>query len=237
MRFLSSTHARNVALALAFPLLLVSCAPDTNVPLPQAGELQEGWSRIYMEGSGSLDFPHDFLELQAGAYAEAGEMFRREYSIPEAQFVLQQPGLNALEAAALQEYRRLIFQSGQVLIGKTWPQTSNPWTLSDSEEQELEATLTEQYAAVCEATPEGGTGKTMRMTSACDVTIGEIAGQHPLVTTYLRQLGENPIVVVEAYYFGMGKRECTVTVSYRLEDEAVASGRFREVLDTLCLRT
>lgn len=217
-------------------LLAASCSPaaDVTVPTSPTSQPQNGWSRIDIEGVGSLDFPVDFLELEAGAYATIAEEYRAVYSLSQPEFVLQQPGLSALEPSAFEEYRRLLFHVDEVRFGQVEPQSTKPWTLTADEKAELEAFAAAEYSALLHS--QSGTElEKIRLVSPHRIEVSQLAGLFPMLMSYQRQYENNPVVEVQDYIFGINRKQIHVTVSYRLEDKATTEPRFREVLDTLRL--
>ncbi|MCO6509770.1 MAG: hypothetical protein J5I65_03180 [Aridibacter famidurans] len=65
------------------------------------------------------------------------------------------------------------------------------------------------------------------------VEIVKINGSYGLKTSYLRQGGSNPPVLVEQYHFENHDRTHTVTVSYRYEDADVWKPAIDTVVDSL----
>jgi len=197
-------------------LLLSACAAPTEAPpTPPAAEqrtqeIEDGWIRIAIKDVGSIDYPPDFLELQSGAYKEGTEQFHTILRMENSDFTLQQVGLNELKPSAFEEYRRVIFMTEYLNPGEEVLRANEK--MSQEELAELENQL------------------------SVSLEIKEVNGMFPLVHTYTRQLGDNPVVLVENYMFQNYDKIHYLLFSCRVKDEEECRDIYDKILDSFRLQ-
>lgn len=62
-----------------------------------------------------------------------------------------------------------------------------------------------------------------------------VNGSNIFKTSYIRQMNENPEVLVEIYYFFVKNKGYSITYSYRLENKNIWESKFRESINSLNL--
>lgn len=196
----------------------------TLTPVPV---LETGWIRLIIEEIGSIDYPPVFLELQSGSYKKGVELFRGIYEIPSPSFVLQQTGLNEMQSSAFQEYRRVLFQTEYLSPQDRVYKVNEKYHLSARELAEIKSFWISQIGI------EFGIGNIVEVGH---IEIVELNGMHPILFTYKRQLGDNPVVQVKHYYFFNYDKIHTLTISYRVQDETKHSPVFEKILNSFRLQ-
>ena len=227
----SKTKLAGIIVACIIAIILVavfavpSSPPVTEPPSPP----EEGWIRLRIENIGSIDYPSDFLELQSGDYRELVEQFHTVYEIPSSDFTLQQVGLNELKPSALEEYRRVIFETSYLNPGEEVFRANEKYTMSKQELTEIRnewaSQLSQEYARL----KSEGLGDN-RIVDPGSFEIVEINGMFPLVHTYKRQLDGNPVVLVKTYVFSNYDKVHSLCFSHRVQDEEECRDIYEKIL-------
>lgn len=202
---------------------VIGCS--TPAPTPEPPKIEEGWVRLRIEDVGSIDYPSDFLELQSGDYKETKEEFFRVYDIPSSDFTLQQVGLNELKPSASEEYRRVVFKTEYLNPGEKVFRANEKYTMSQQELAELQNELIDKLQREFLML-------NIKLVEFVSIEIKEVNGMFPLVYTYKRQLGDNPIVLVKIYVFWNYDKTHHLAFSYRVEDEEECREIYDKIIDS-----
>ncbi len=196
-------------------------------------EIKEGWVRIKIADVGSIDYPTDFLELSFGEYRDLEIQFLQVFELDKTDFTLQQVGLNLLEPSALEEYRRVLFKTDYLNPGEEVFRSGEKYTASQAELTEFKNELIDQLQQ--EYAKQKTVGVDNRIIDSGSVEIMEVNRMFPLVYTYKRQLGDNPIVLVKSYMFFNYDKIHSLSFSYRVVDEEEYRDIYEKILDSFRL--
>lgn len=208
-------------------LLLGACTtPSTTAPtLP----IEEGWVRLRIQDVGSIDYPTDFLELQSEDYRDIAKETAQVFGLGKSDFTLQQVGLNELKPSAFEEYRRVILMTFYLNPGEEVFRANEKYTLSREELAELQNEWIDQLRQEYARLQSMGLGNN-KIVDSGSIEIMEVNGMFPLVYTYKRQLGDNPIVLVRTYLFWNYDKEHYLSFSHRVEDEEECRDIYEKIL-------
>ena len=214
-----------VAIILVAVLAVPSSPPVTETPSPP----EEGWIRLRIKNVGSIDYPSDFLELQSGDYREVVEEFHLVYEVPSSDFTLQQVGLNELKLSAFEEYRRVGLRTSYLNRGEESFRANEQYTMSQQELVEFHNEFINQFNQESAELKSMGLGDN-KIIDPGSVEIVEINGMFPLLWTYKRQLGDNPVVLVKHYRFFNYDKVHHLFFEYRVQDEEECEDIFEKIL-------
>lgn len=189
----------------------------------QTEAIEEGWIRLDIKDVGSIEYPVDFLELQSEDYQNLGEEFRQTWELLVPDFTLQQVGLNAFEPSAFLEFRRVMFFTEYLNPGEEVLRADEREILSELEIDILETFIVEQLKQEFQAMG-------ISLVEPISLEIKEVNGMYPLVHTYIRQLDDNPVVLVQSYMFQNYDMIHYLIFSHRVEDEAECKDIYDQIL-------
>ena len=214
-----------ILVVLAAIVALVGACASPSTVVQEEQEIEEGWIRLRIKGVGSLDYPSDFLELQSEEYRDMAEGY---YEITvESDVTLQQVGLNELLPSALDEYRRVIFQTIDMNPGEEVFRANEKYTMSQRELAELENQFADELVQGFEIS--NTMGQENKLVESISLEIEEVNGMFPLVHTYKRQLNDNPVILAKLYNFWDYDRIHYLLFSCRVVDEEA----YREIYDRI----
>jgi len=196
--------------------------------------IEQGWARIIIKDVGSIDYPTDFLELQSGEYRGGIEEFYQIMELSTSDFTLQQLGLNELKPSALDEYRRVVFQTSFLNLGEEVFKANEKYTLSREELAEFENALIDQLLQGFKMGKNRGWEN--KLVESVSLEIKEVNGMFPMVHTYKRQLDDNPVVLVKTYLFWNYDRIHSLAFSCRVVDEEECQDIYKKILDSFRLQ-
>ncbi len=210
-------------------IAVIGCSTPAAIPEPP--DIADGWIRINIKDVGSIDYPTDFLELQSAEYKEmAPEELVRVFNLYEADFTLQQVGLNELQPSAFDEYRRVMLQTFYLNLGEEVFRANEKYTMSQKEQDILRKEFEDELSQGFKATNTG-----LKLVESVSLEVAEVNGMFPLVYTYKRQLSDNPVVLVSTYIFQNYDKVHYLTFSHRAVDEAECSRIYDEILHSFVL--
>ena len=196
---------------------------------PSITPLEEGWIRLQIENVGSIDYPPDFLELESGEYRDIAKETAQVLALSQSDFTLQQVGLNELKPSAFEEYRRVILQTSFLNPGEEVFRANEKYTMSQQELAELQNELIDKLQRELPML-------NIKLVEFVCIEIKEVNSMFPLVYTYKRQLGDNPIVLVKIYVFWNYDKTHQLAFSYRVEDEEECRDIYDKILDSFRLQ-
>ncbi|MFN0280168.1 MAG: hypothetical protein ACKVRN_16445 [Pyrinomonadaceae bacterium] len=157
------------------------------------------------------------MELQAGDYKVLSDAFSKElmtkggFEVSGNKIVFQQKGLNEFTKATT--YARVMIDTDYGPPG-SYEKLVSKLQLTTRELNLLDSSLKQELSKSFE-------GYGIRMLRWDGVSIVSVNGRSAIRTAYLRQLNDNPSVVVEMYQFQNYDRTHKLTISYRLEDSSL----------------
>ena len=157
------------------------------------------------------------------------------YEIDASDFTLQQVGLNELRLSALEEYRRVMFDTSYLTSGEEVFRANEKYAMTKQELAEVKDELVSDLSQEFDRLRSMGAGN-LRIIDPGSLEITEVNGMFPLVWTYKRQLDDNPVVLVRVYMFWNYDRRHDLAFSYRVQDEEECEDIFEKILDSFRLQ-
>ena len=220
-----------IALILLFVSSVISCS--TPAPIPEPPKLEEGWIRLIIQDVGSIDYPTNFLELQSEDYGDFVKEFRQVLELGKSDFTLQQVGLNEIKPSTFEEYRRVLLETEYLKLGEEVFRANEKYTMSQKELTEFHNEWMEQLRL--ELVEQKSILGDNRIVDLGSLEIVEINRMYPLVSTFKRQQGDNPVVLVKRYMFFNYDKIHYLTFSYRVEDEEQCRDIYEKILNSFRL--
>lgn len=223
-----------VILVLGMVLLGACAAPSTTPALQREPPIEEGWVRLRIQDVGSIDYPSDFLELQSEDYRDIGRniapnLATQFLQLGKSGFTLQQVGLNELKPSAFQEYRRVILKTNYLSQGEEVFRANEKYVMSRQEVVEFQNELIDQLRQEYAKLKSTGLGD-IKIIDPGSSEIVEVNGMFPLVHTYKRRLGDDPIVLVRSYIFFNYDKIHSLAFSHRVVDEEECRDIYKKIL-------
>lgn len=164
-----------------------------------------------IEGFGIINIPKN-MELQAGNYKEMVDSYSTSFidgyeSDGTVRYVFQQGGLNNFNKSALKLYSRIIISTDFDQYG-SYRSLGSHYKPTSYEAYQIEQELRNELNDIG--------AKIISFYGAESVKINN---QSAVKVSYLRQLNNNPPVLVDIYYFENNDRFHRVTMSYRKSEE------------------
>lgn len=173
------------------------------------------------------------MEIQSGDYKKLAEVVQKEmgkrfgYEISSNRIVFQQKGLNNSEKSGFASYARVILETDIGNYGD-YEKLTNNYTATQAELNELSSEMKKEMQSSF-----SGTG--LKLISWYGISITKVNGRTALKISYLRQLNDNPYVVVNMYKFQNNDRLHTLTLSYRQSDETTWKPLFSQILNSFTI--
>jgi hypothetical protein len=181
---------------------------------------------------GSISIPNN-MEIQSGNYKKFSEIYEKGmgkkfgYEISDNRIVFQQKGLNDLEKQGFASYVRVILETEIGNFGDfdklTTKLTATPQEIADIS-KELKSQMQQSFA---------GTG--LKLITWYGVSIVTVNGKTALKISYLRQLNDNPYVIVNMYRFQNNDRLHSLILSCRQSDETTWKPLFEKIANSFTI--
>ena len=181
---------------------------------------------------GSISIPNN-MEIQSGNYKKFSEIYVKGmgkkfgYEISDNRIVFQQKGLNDLEKQGFASYVRVILETEIGNFGDfdklTTKLTATPQEIADIS-KELKSQMQQSFA---------GTG--LKLITWYGVSIVTVNGKTALKISYLRQLNDNPYVIVNMYRFQNNDRLHSLILSCRQSDETTWKPLFEKIANSFTI--
>jgi hypothetical protein len=200
----------------------------TNFCFAQATDIEN----FKLANVGYISIPSK-MEIQAGTYKKFEEEFQKEagkkfgYEVSGNRIVFQQKGLNEFESRSFSSYARVILETDIGNFGDYEKLTTN-FTATQSEISELSKEIQREVNHSFE-----GTG--LKLISWFGLSIIKLNGRTGLKISYLRQLNDNPYVIVNMYSFQNYDRLHRLTLSYRQSDQETWKPLFSTILNSFTI--
>jgi hypothetical protein len=202
--------------------LLISMFGNTFSQSQAAQTLLSGWDRIYVRNVGFIDMPPN-MEVQSGTYQEIMNSYYNRLEIDAPQLVFQQKGLNSTSNSSFQNYGRVILETQIGSYGDFQPLSFSISTVSASEISELNLTFKQKTKN--DLLSIGHT-----LIEWYPLKVKKVNGLPCIHVSYKRQLGTNPIVLVNYYIFQNNDRMHALTLSYRVSEASIWKADFDRIL-------
>jgi hypothetical protein len=190
--------------------------------------LKDGWIRVHVENIGSIDLPPT-LELQGGTYKEINDKLYTFHNISTYQLIAQQKGLNDLQKHSFNKYARVMINTN---VGNHGDYEKLDFDISGynkSDILEIDKIWRQQSELQLSKNKDFGEMKIIEWYPIRLEKIGEMSCLH---IKYLRQLNNNPVVLVNMYIFHNTDREHILTMSHRLSDLEYWGNDFLHILNS-----
>jgi hypothetical protein len=204
--------------------LLISFTGNAFSQSQAAQTLLTGWERIYVRNVGFIDMPSN-MEVQSGTYQEIMNSYYNRLEIDAPQLVFQQKGLNSTSNSSFQKYGRVILETQIGSYGDFQPLSFNISTVTASEISELNQTFKQKTTS--DLTSIGHT-----LIEWYPLKVKKVNGLPCIHVSYKRQLGTNPIVLVNYYIFQNNDRMHSLTLSYRVSETSIWKTDFDRILSS-----
>ena len=202
--------------------LIVSISGNYIAQKQAAQSLLTGWERIYIRNVGFIDMPPN-MEVQSGTYQEIMNSFYNRLEIDAPQLVFQQKGLNSNSNSSFQNYGRVILETQIGSYGDFQPLSFNISTVTSPEISELNLTFKQKTKSDL-----ASIGHTL--IEWYPLKVKKVNGFPCIHVSYRRQLGTNPIVLVNYYIFQNNDRMHALTLSYRVSETSLWKINFDRIL-------
>ena len=170
------------------------------------------YTNYILRNIGQISIPST-LELRSGNFSKLMEPVKQKIEkqyriqINDDRIVFQQKGLNQFSEKGTSDYVRVIIETDYASPG-SYEKSASTMTLNQAEIAELNNVMKNQIEQSF-----AGTG--LKLIKWNGVSVNRINGQIFLKFSYVRQLNNNPNVVVNIYQFHNNDRAYTITTSFR----------------------
>jgi hypothetical protein len=184
-------------------------------------------------GVGRIEIPA-CMEEQSGFYKKLNNIYERAVEqktgieIADDKVVFQQKGLNNMEKSAFSGYARVIVETEMGDNG-AFNRLHARLYISPSEIVEIDKEIKNQILQLYQ-------GTTMKLIEWYGVSFVDVNGMKAMKISYLRQLNNQPYVLVNSYRFQNYDRLHTLTMSYRKQDEKAWKPLYKKILFSFYLR-
>jgi len=184
-------------------------------------------------GVGQISIP-SCMEEQTGMYKKMSKVFERQVEaamgvdIPGEKVVFQQKGLNDLNQAGFATYARVIIETETAASGSFYRLHSR-YSVSPAELAEINNEMKNQIEQIFY-------GTNIRIISWYGVSFVNVNGVKAMKVSYLRQLENQPYVLVNSYKFQNYDRMHTLTLSYRKQDEKIWKPLYAKIVNSISIR-
>ena len=162
-------------------------------------------------------FVSNKLELQANEYKAINDSAQKQlaakfgFTVSGNRIVFQQKGLNKFDSTAKADYVRFIIET-EISEQNSYPVLAPVLEITDQDLLGFESSFKESLLKLT----ADGKFKLIEWSKISTVTINN---QGAIRVNYKRQMGTNPVVVVNIYYFFNRDRRHSITFSYREVDK------------------
>ena len=183
---------------------------------------QAQYTTYTINGVGTISISDD-MELQDGVYKQGihGALNQIGYDTQN-RVVFQPNGINDFNTNRRNTYARVIVET---FYKNTDPLTNAIPYMSAQDKQELNATAKQMLIYQFQGTK-------IKLLEFYGVDYVIINNQLALKISYKRRLGDNPPVRVDTYSFDNRDRTHSLTISYRLADEAFWKNKLKHTLNS-----
>lgn len=208
--------------------MLLIAVLSTNLCLSQTTDFEN----YKLSNVGFISIPSK-MELQSGIYKKKSEKYQKEISerlgfeVSGNRIVFQQKGLNDNVKSGFSTYSRIILETEIGQFGD-FEKLTNNYNLTQAELVQINDEIINQVKQSF-----NGTG--LRIINWYGVSVKKINGRTALKVSYLRQLNDNPYVLVEMYSFQNNDRMHRLTLSYRQSDGNIWKPLFAKILNSFTI--
>jgi hypothetical protein len=186
-----------------------------------AQSLLPNWERYFISNVGYIDIP-SYMEIPSGSYEQIMNAYFNRLEIDAPQLMFQQKGLNDFNSEAFTKYGRIIVETQLGNYGDFLALSYNIATVTSAEISELN--LNFKAKTINDLQSIGH-----ELIEWYPLRVQKINGMPCIHVSYRRQLGSNPIVLVNYFVFQNTDRVHTLTLSYRVSESAAWKTDFARI--------
>ena len=191
--------------------------------LPLAAQsLSPNWERVFISNVGYIDIP-SYMEIPFGTYEQIMNTYLNRLEINAPQLIFQQKGLNDFNSEAFKKYGRIIVETKLGTYGEFLPLSYNISTVTSAEISQLNLNFKAKTISDLQSIGH-------QLIEWYPLRVQKINGMPCIHVSYRRQLGSNPIVLVNYYIFQNNDRVHTLTLSYRVSEAVDWKNDFDRIL-------
>ncbi|NIG54649.1 hypothetical protein [Chitinophaga sp. Cy-1792] len=185
---------------------------------------QTKYEKYQITGLGTILVP-DLMELQDGLYRqqETDKLKAKGIEVSGDKIVFQQKGLNLGTKNAFSSYARVTITTTMGRPGE-FGKLSQPPNISAQDIQVIKEAMTAKFAANRDG---------LKLVNWITTAPAVVNGNKCFRISYLRQLKNNPYVVVDMYEFQNNDRKYMVMMSYRRDDARTWEPVYKKMLESL----
>jgi hypothetical protein len=202
--------------------LLVSISGTLLSQNQAAQPLLTGWERIFIRNVGLIDMPPN-MEVQSGTYQEIMNSYYNRLEVDAPQLVFQQKGLNNNTTSSFQNYGRVLLETQIGSYGDFQPLSFNIATVTSTEISDLNWNFKQKTMSDLASIGH-------ILIEWYPLKVKKVNGMPCIHVSYKRQLGTNPVVLVNYYIFQNNDRMHSLTLSYRISETALWKTNFDRIL-------
>ncbi len=183
--------------------------------------LAQTYKNYTLKNVGYISIPQN-MELRSDSFKKEIDNVANNYS--NNRIVFQQKGLNDNRKGSSLIYARIIIKTDIGSYGD-YDKLTSSLEVSSAELSEINSYFKNMLLSACR-------GSSMKLVKWYGTSIVEVNGVNALKVSYLRQLKNNPYVVVSMYQFFNNDRIHTLTLSYRQSEKTTWKPLFSKVLNS-----
>ena len=213
---------KSILIAISIILFVVHFSHSQTLPQPLPN-LKSGWLRVIIEDVGSIDIPAT-LEVQSSEHKQQKSDFLKETD-SNAQFIAQQKGLNEMTNEGFDKFARVIIKTKMGASDEFEKLTFDISQITNSQMDDINKSSKLQI--------ERNFIKTgINLLEWFPIKLEKVNGMSCIHISYVRQLNDNPRVLVHTYNFPNYDRMHYLTLEYRLSESDYWKSDFENVLKT-----
>lgn len=214
---------KKTILQIAILFFTTTTAVAQSLPLPNIS-LAAGWQRANIKNVGNIDIPAS-MEIQSGKYKEYNNKLKSYFNIEEAQLVLQQKGINDYSQNSFKKYARVLLETNIGFANDFEKLNFEVNAFTYNEIAELSNYLEDSYTKDLNSINQ-------KMITFYPVSLKKINNMSCMHIKYIRQMANNPQVLVNVYLFQNYDRVHKLTLSYRLNEAVYWEDDLKKVLSS-----
>ena len=219
-----------VIIAIFWSLPAFAQVDTTFVQAITSPPLKADWNRVYIENVGSIDLPPT-MEVQGGKYKEFSDnMLASRGFIDSSQLIAQQRGLNEYNEQS-KKYARIMLKTDMGKYGDYEKLNFNINNYTKTDIDELDTIFKKEMQQQLSEASRLDLGK-LKLIEWYPLKLKRINGMSCFHISYIRQMNDNPLVIVDMYLFDNNDRVHILTMSYKLSEVESWKNDFTHVLDS-----
>jgi hypothetical protein len=163
------------------------------------------------------------MEVQSGTYQEIMNSYYNRLEVDAPQLVFQQKGLNNNTTSSFQNYGRVLLETQIGSYGDFQPLSFNIATVTSTEISDLNWNFKQKTMSDLASIGH-------ILIEWYPLKVKKVNGMPCIHVSYKRQLGTNPVVLVNYYIFQNNDRMHSLTLSYRISETALWKTNFDRIL-------